>query len=216
MYIIGVTGGIACGKSTISNELSRYGGKIISADNMAHWQMTPSGEIYREYVRHFGHEILNEDDTLNRRKIADIVFNDKTELCWINQTTHPILLRLLRERLNTYQSQNVPIVVLDVPLLFEAGWDKECDEVWAVHLKRNLQIKRLMHRNNLSRTEAEIRIGAQIADEERRKKADIVINNSSTKQKTRDQIKKLMENKFPHLVENYVHCEEEIERLSGN
>ena len=203
MYVIGITGGIACGKSTVSNELRKYGCKIINADNMAHWQMSPDGEIYQAYIKHFGKEILNDEGRINRQKIAEKVFNDKSELDWINRITHPILLKYLRTNLVKYQQEGIPIAVLDVPLLFEAGWDKECDEVWVVQLKPSLQIKRLTERNQLSQEEAEHRIGAQINFEKRLKMADEIINNGKNKKRTRAQIRKLMAKKFPHLISNY-------------
>ena len=203
MYVIGVTGGIACGKSMVSNEIKKYGAKIVNADSMAHWQMQPYGEIYNAYIEHFGKEILNEYEQIDRRIVGEKVFNDKVELQWINNVTHPILLKYMRQRLVNYQQQGIPIVVLDVPLLFEAGWNKECDEVWVVHLRRSLQIRRLMIRNELTQEEAALRIGAQLTADERMKRADIVINNSKNKKSTRTQVNKLMQYKFPHLITNY-------------
>lgn len=216
MYIIGVTGGIACGKSTVSNEIKKYGGKVINADNMAHWQMEPGGEIYRAYVRHFGEGILNEMGQIDRRKVGDIVFNDNIELRWVNNITHPILLKYVRERLIDYQSKGEALVVLDVPLLFEAGWDRECDEVWVVHLKYNRQVKRLMERNNLTLSEAEARINAQISGKERRRRADEIIDNNGYKRITRRQIRRLILNRFPHLSANYERYNENKNRLYYN
>ena len=204
MYIIGVTGGIACGKSMVSNELRKFGARIISADNMIHWLMKPHHEIYNSYVNHFGSDILLKNGQLNRRKIASIVFKDKSQLEWINNETHPILLKLIRERIVAYQRKGVSVVVLDIPLLFEAGWDKECDEVWVVYLKKSLPIKRLMERNQLTQEQAEARIGAQLSAKERLMRADIIINNSTDKTDTRLQVKRLMERKFPHLLKKYI------------
>ena len=203
MYIIGVTGGIACGKSTVSNELSKYGAKIINADKMAHWQLSPGGEIYEAYIEHFGKGILNDEGLIDRRKVAGIVFNNKDELQWINEVAHPILLRHVRERLSKYQSEGVTLVILDVPLLFESGWDRECDEVWVVHLKHARQVNRLMERNNLTLEEAEDRIKAQIPSKERRKRADVVIDNNGYKSSTRKQIRRLIKRRFPHLIKIY-------------
>ena len=188
MYIIGVTGGIACGKSTVSNELSKYGAKIINADNMAHWQLAPGGEIYNAYIDHFGRDILNEEGQIDRQKVASIVFNDKEQLSWINEMAHPIILKHVRQRLVQYQNEGVRLAILDVPLLYEAGWDKECDEVWVVHLKYGRQINRLMERNNLTLEEAESRIKAQISGKTRRKLADVVIDNNDSKSSTQKQI----------------------------
>ena len=220
MYIIGVTGGIACGKSTVSNELSKYGAKIINADKMAHWQLSPGGEIYNAYIRHFGRDILNEEGIINRQKIASIVFNDKEQLDWINETTHPILLKHVRQRLVEYQNLGITLVILDVPLLYEAGWDKECDEVWVVHLKYSRQITRLMERNNLTLEEAESRIKAQISGKARRKLADVVIDNNGYKSATQKQIRRLIRSRFPHLIKNYKRImqrqiQKQIERLLG-
>ena len=203
MYIIGITGGIACGKSTVSKELHKYGAKIINADKMAHWQMSPGGEIYQEYINHFGKDILNEEGLIDRSKIANIVFNDKSELDWINNIAHPILLKHVREQLVANQDTGVTLTVLDVPLLFEAGWDRECDEVWVVHLKPGKQIKRLMERNNLSQEDAAARIKAQLNSKIRRQKADKVIDNNSFKSSTRGQVRSLIKKRFPHLLVNY-------------
>ena len=220
MYIIGVTGGIACGKSTVSNELRKYGAKIINADNMAHWQLAPGGEIYNAYIEHFGRDILNEEGLIDRQKVAAIVFNDKEQLTWINDMAHPILLKHVRQRLVQYQNEGVRLAILDVPLLYEAGWDRECDEVWVVHLKRGRQINRLMERNNLSLEEAESRIRAQISGKTRRKLADVVIDNNDSRSSTQKQIKRLIRRRFPHLIRNYNRfrqrqIQEQIERLLG-
>ena len=214
MYIIGITGGIACGKSTVSNEITKFGGKVINADNIAHWQMAPGGEIYKAYIRHFGKDILNDENLIDRRKVAAIVFNNKSELDWINGTTHPLLLRLMREKLVEYQNKGVPLIALDVPLLYEAGWDVECDEVWVVHLKHNSQVKRLMERNNLTLEEAQARIGAQMSGKERRRRADRVIDNNNYKSSTRRQVRRLILRRFPHLLANYNNYkQQQIERL---
>ncbi len=220
MYIIGVTGGIACGKSTVSNELSKYGAKIINADNIAHWQLAPGGEIYNAYIEHFGRDILNDEGLIDRQKVAAIVFNDKEQLAWINDLAHPILLKHVRQRLVKYQSEGVTLAVLDVPLLFEAGWEKECDEVWVVHLKQGRQVARLMERNNLTFEEASGRIKAQMSGKERRKRADVVIDNNDSKISTKSQIKRLIRCKFPHLLRNYRRyrqrqLKEQFERLLG-
>ncbi len=217
MYIIGITGGIACGKSTVSNELKKYGAKIINADDMAHWQMAPGGEIYNEYIYHFGKDILDEEGLINRRKVADIVFNNKVELNWINSMAHPILLRLVREKLVKYQNSGVKLAVLDVPLLYEAGWHTECDEVWVVYLKYSRQINRLMERNNLTFEQAEARIKVQLSSKEKRKRADKVIDNNGYKSSTRKQVKKFIKRKFPDLVDTYyeLYNQRYFERLLG-
>ena len=220
MYIIGITGGIACGKSTVSNELRKYGARIINADKMAHWQMSPGGEIYNSYINHFGRDILDEEGLIDRRRVANIVFNDKDELNWINDMAHPILLKHVREQLVINQNEGVTLTVLDVPLLFESGWNKECDETWVVYLKPIRQIKRLMERNNLTQEEATSRINAQLSNRERRLLADKIIDNNGYKSSTRGQVRSLIKRRFPHLLKVYndykqKQIERQIERLLG-
>ncbi len=203
MYIIGITGGIACGKSTVSNELSKYGVKIINVDSIAHWQMKPGGKIFNAYINHFGKDILDSAGLIDRRKVAAIVFNDSDQLSWINNAAHPILLNLVRDRLVKYQRKSITLVALDVPLLFEAGWENECDQIWVVSLDRDKQIQRLMQRNHLSKEEAETRINAQMDNDEKIRRADLVIDNNLQKSFVRQQINDFIKKRFPHLLDVY-------------
>ena len=202
MYIIAVTGGIACGKTVVSREIQKFGAEIISADAIAHELSEPGQPIYDAYVRHFGSSILDEQERLDRRMIAGIVFNDLEERKWIDQTTHPLLLNRVRDKLVEVQSRGVPIAVLDIPLLFEAGWQHLADEVWVVWLSKARQFRRLMYRNRLSPFEAAARINSQMDVNRKRALADFVINNSRPRPELKAYIQRLMNRRFPHLTRN--------------
>ena len=192
MHIIGLTGGIACGKSSVSDILAFYGATVIDIDQIAHKLSEPDEKIFNAYISHFGERILSEDGTLDRRSIADIIYNDPNERAWINETSHPILHTALIEEIEICFDYGVNFLVLEIPLLFEAGWEDLSDENWVVILKRQLQIKRLMRRDKLSRDEAILRIDAQMSQEDRIARADVVINNSEMREVTRDRIAALL------------------------
>ncbi len=192
MHIIGLTGGIACGKSSVSDILAFYGATVIDIDQIAHKLSEPDEKIFNAYISHFGERILSEDGTLDRRSIADIIYNDPNERAWINETSHPILHTALIEEIEICFDYGVNFLVLEIPLLFEAGWEDLSDENWVVILKRQLQIKRLMRRDKLSRDEAKLRIDAQMSQEDRIARADVVINNSEMREVTRDRIAALL------------------------
>ena len=180
MKIIGLTGGIACGKSTVSAYLKQKGAYIIDGDAIAKELSVPGKSIWKAYVEHFGDKILNSDKTLNRRLIGQIVFTDESEKMWMNNTMHPLIKQAIIEKIEKYKQNKVKVVVLDIPLLYEANWDKFADEVWVVKIDEQLQIKRIQNRDNLTKEEAISRIKAQMPVIEKAKRADIVIDSSNT------------------------------------
>ena len=189
MYIIGLTGGISCGKSSVSESLRRYCKALtLDIDEVTHWLSEPGGELFEIYVRHFGKEILTCAGTLNKKAIGEIIFNNPAERKWINSVAHPILLNRARDFLVECCEVGAGLVVVEVPLLFEAGWQHLFDEIWAVYTKRQLQIKRLMRRDNLTKEEALARINAQMTREEICSRADVVIRNVKGYYDTRIQI----------------------------
>lgn len=180
MKIIGLTGGIACGKSTVSAYLKQKGAYIIDGDAIAKELSVPGKSIWKAYVEHFGDKILNSDKTLNRRLIGQIVFTDESEKMWMNNTMHPLIKQAIIEKIEKYKQNKVKVVVLDIPLLYEANWDKFADEVWVVKIDEQLQIKRIQNRDNLTKEEAISRIKAQMPVIEKAKRADVVIDSSNT------------------------------------
>ena len=193
MHVIGLTGGIACGKSSVSAELRRMGIPVLDADKMAHELAEPGRELFAAYVEHFGSGILGPEGTLDRRAIADQVFQNPGEREWIDRASHPLLLAEMKRRIESCCAAGAKVVVLDVPLLFEAGWDALCNETWTVSIPPRLQEKRLMLRDHLSLEQVRKRIASQMSLEEKRRRADVVIDNSGAKSQTKRQVRSLME-----------------------
>ena len=193
MKIIGLTGGIACGKSTVSAYLKQKGAIIIDGDKIS-WELSePHKAIWQAYVNHFGTKILNADNSLNRRFIGQIVFSDDAEKNWMNKTMHPLIKDAILEQIEICKQNDVKVVVLDIPLLYEVGWDKFADEVWVVKVSRQLQIKRIQDRDKLTQQEAENRINAQMSVEEKAKRADVVIDSSAAPEITLQKVARICE-----------------------
>ena len=192
MKIIGLTGGIACGKSTVSTELRALGAAIVDADALAHELSQPYQSIYNAYVERFGREIVTVDGTLDRAAIARRVFADPAVRAEVEAIAHPIIRRAAEERLRAARDENKRAAVLDVPLLFEAGWDALADETWVVALPREEQLARLLARDtSMDAGEARARIAAQMPLTEKCARADVVIDNSGTVEEIREYIGKL-------------------------
>ncbi len=188
MFIIGLTGGIACGKSAVSYELRKLGAATYNVDEETHFLLQPEGELFKIYVRHFGKKIVKEDGKLDKKQIGEIIFHDEKERAWINSVAHPILLNRTRQFLINCAECGTAVVVLEVPLLFEAGWQILVDEVWAVYLPREVQMYRLCRRDKITPEQAAARINAQMSVNEIRRRADVVINNSANQNTLRKKI----------------------------
>ena len=192
MRIIGLTGGIACGKSTVSKELCALGAVIIDADALAHELSRPNQSIFSAYVARFGMDIVAEDGTLDRAAIARRVFADPIVRAEVDALVHPLIRTAAEERLRTARENNERAAVLDVPLLFEAGWDALADETWVVALPAEEQLTRLLARDrSMSTREARARIAAQMPLAEKCARADVVIDNRGTQEEVREYIGKL-------------------------
>ena len=192
MKIIGLTGGIACGKSTVSAELRALGAAIIDADALAHELSQPHQPIYNAYVERFGREIVTVDGTLDRAAIARRVFADTALRAEVEAIAHPIIRSAAEERLRAARDENKRAAVLDVPLLFEAGWDALADETWVVALPEEEQLARLLARDKtICESDARARIAAQMPLREKCARADVVIDNSRTQEEVREYIGKL-------------------------
>lgn len=179
MYKIGLTGGIACGKTTIGKFLQEEGAVIIDADAIAHILTMPGKALWQAYYEHFGKKVLLSDNRLNRRMIGNIVFSDSKEKGWINEISHPLIWQEIEKKLHILQQQGEKIAVIDVPLLFETGWNKNVDEIWVVYIDKKTQIERLRQRNNYSYSEARKRIKSQMSLQEKINKADRVIDTGN-------------------------------------
>ena len=191
MKIIGLTGGIACGKSTVSTILKSLGAKILDADAMAHELMQPKQPLWNLYVSHWGDRILKQPGgTLDRRAIGAIVFGNPAERQWLDSAAHPILLKEAQRRLEVFKKQHAKVAVRDVPLLLESGWDCLADEIWVTSVSEDVQLQRLMARNGWTEDEARARIAAQMPLAEKRARADVVLDNSGMLDELRQQVTK--------------------------
>jgi len=193
MRIIGLTGGIASGKSSVARILESLGVVVIDADQLAREAVSPGEEAYRSIVAGFCDGILNPDRTINRQALGKIVFADPAARRRLERITHPAIARLADQRLTALRNAGAPVVVYMSPLLIEAGVTSRVDEIWVVYADRETQVARLMLRDGLGREEALQRLAAQMPMEEKRTLGRIVIDNSGTPEETERQVKDLWE-----------------------
>jgi dephospho-CoA kinase len=183
MILVGLTGGVATGKSTVAKMFKQCGAAVIDADQLAHDVVKPGKPAWREIVKTFGKTILNTDRTLNRRELGSLVFGSRAKLRRLEHIIHP---RVAREqaRLTKQAAKKDPhaVVIYDVPLLFEAGIDKRVDRTIVVTADRDTQIARLKKRNGLSRADAIRRITSQMPLSKKIRLADIVIDGTRPRQ----------------------------------
>jgi dephospho-CoA kinase len=185
MKVIGLTGGIASGKSTVALALADLGAVIIDGDQIAHHLMEPHQPVWDDIVAHFGPKILNPDMTIDRVKLGAIVFEDSQQISQLNRIAHPRIVASIKEDMRKINDDHPDsVVVLDIPLLYEAHMDKLCDQVWVVWIPRETQIARLMERNGLSREDALHRIDSQMSLDEKARRAAVVIDNSGSIEET--------------------------------
>ncbi|MDO4540370.1 MAG: dephospho-CoA kinase [Syntrophomonadaceae bacterium] len=178
MKIIGLTGGIASGKSTASQILRELGAAVIDTDKLAHRIMEPEQPAWHDIVEHFGPEVLNQDKTIDRAAMSAIVFRQPDRLELLNRITHPRVFEMLRQELAHQEAQRPDgPVFIEAAILFESGLDEMCDEVWVVWVDSDTQIKRLMERNGFDREEAARRIAAQMPLDEKARRAEVLIDN---------------------------------------
>lgn len=179
MHIIGVTGAIGSGKSIVSKILSDLGAVIIDADVLARAVTSKGSEALSELVSYFGAEILNENGELNRKKLAELAFNDKIKLHALNSITHKHIVRKIKLAVENIKAAGKnEVVVIDAPLPVENGFLDVVDEVWVVTSDREKRIKRIMERSGYTGEEAESRINSQMKDEEYLKLATEVLENN--------------------------------------
>ena len=188
MKIIGLTGGIASGKSTVSAMLKKKGYAVLDADKIA-WQLAePYHPLWQEYKNRYGDRVLQEDKTLNRLAVADIVFANPQERQWMDSMAHPIIKAEIKRQLAELKNNGCKVVFLDVPLLYESGWDAMADITWVVYVSRENQVQRLCSRNGFTVEEAQRRIRVQMSMEEKRARAQVVIDNNGDLKQLRQQV----------------------------
>lgn len=180
MRVIGLTGGIACGKSNVSETLRDLGAVIIDGDVLSRELTAPGGEALPAIRARFGDGVFHEDGTLNRRGLGTVIFgNDEARLA-LDHIMQPLLWALIRRRMEEARAAGSAICVLDMPLLYEAGLDALCDTVWCVYIPEETQIERLTARDGFTREEALSRLRSQMPAKEKAEKAQVVIDTSGS------------------------------------
>ncbi len=175
--IIGLTGGIGTGKTTVSNYLATtYHLPVLDADIYARVAVFVGSPVLEAIIERYGSDILLPDGNLNRQQLGQLVFSSLAERQWLEQQIHPYV----RERMVRAIDELIPTVVLVVPLLFEAGMTSLVTEIWVVYCSRQQQLERLMQRSLLTLEEAQARINSQMPLKEKCDRADVVLDNSST------------------------------------
>ena len=186
--IIGITGSIASGKSTVTEFLRQQGYQVIDADQVVHELQEPGGRLYQALLSAFGSAILQEDGRLDRPKLGAMIFGNPELLEQSSQIQNQIIREELVGRRDLL-AETEDIFFMDLPLLFELQYEDWFDQIWLVDVTEETQLSRLMSRNALSQEEAEKRIAAQLSLREKRKRADVLIDNNGSLEATRQQIR---------------------------
>lgn len=193
MKIIGLTGGIASGKSLVAGILEELGAVVIDADQLAREVVKPGKEPLRMIVESFGESILQPDGTLDRKALGRIVFSDPDARALLERITHPAIIRLAEERLAGELRKGTETVFYMVPLLLEAGLASSVDEIWVVYADNETQVERLMKRDRIERDEALRKIDAQMPMDEKIRFGKVIIDNRGTPEGTRRKVTELWE-----------------------
>lgn len=198
-YIVGLTGGIASGKSNIARTLLSFGIPVIDADEISHELTKPNGHALPHLRAQFGDDIFLENGELSRSALAAIVFHDDKALSDLNAIMHPMIFAEMKRRLQALAHE--PVVVLEIPLLFETGTQRCCDEVWTAYVPYEEQLRRLMKRK-VSREHAIARIDSQMPAKSRNEQSDHIIDTSGTYEQTQTQVESLWQDlkRRLHLV----------------
>lgn len=187
--IIGLTGGIATGKSTVGSMLAGLGARLVDADAVAREIVLPGEPALEAIVSSFGQAVLQPDGTLNRSALGGIVFQDPDALAKLEAITHPAIRKRMWDRIHTYAEENPDgLIIGDVPLLYETKQESLYEGVLVVYVPEEQQIARLMKRNAMPEEEARRRVSLQLDIEEKRRRADWVIDNSGTLEETQEQV----------------------------
>ena len=194
--VVGLTGGISTGKSTVTNIIIEDGFKVIDADKIAREVVEIGKPAYEDIVRVFGEEILDKNLNIDRKKLGSIIFSNKEYRMKLNAIVHPRVFQTMREKLKDYSIENA-VVFLDIPLLIEEmdiinGYGINFDEIWVVYTKEKIQIERLMDRDNISYQDAYKKIKSQMPIEQKTEYANRIIDNNNGLNELVVQVKKLL------------------------
>jgi len=191
MFVIGLIGGIGSGKTSVSEILNSLGVDVIDADKVGHEVYIPDSEGWRKVISVFGQGIVDQQNEIDRKKLGAIVFGDPKEMDKLNKLMHPIMYKLIQEKINKLADNGVEFVVLEAAILLEANWQPLTDEIWLAKSDQEIVIERVQLRNKFTREEIIKRIQSQMSNEEREKHADIVISNDGTLEELKETVRSL-------------------------
>lgn len=190
--LVGLTGGIASGKSTVSKMLSQVGFPIVDADLVVHRLQQPGQPGFERLVDQFGQSILTTAGQLDRQRLGQMAFRDANTRRELNRVMQPLIRDTIFDQINELKKAGMPAIILDAPLLLEQHYDEDCDLVVVVAVDHETQLARLMARNNYSRVEAEERVDSQMPLSQKKKLADLVIDNNGNYQQLQTQVAQLV------------------------
>lgn len=194
MRIIGITGGIGSGKSTVTSMLRERGYTVVDADELSREVCKKGTPLLRLLVREFGIEIIKEDGTLNRSKLADLAFESQQGTRRLNELVQTAILVRAMEFFNRLKlSGDIDVCFFDVPMLYEAGWDRYTDSVWLVTAPQQIRLKRVVKRDRSRKQEVLARMKLQMSEEEKISRADVVLDNSGTEAELKAQVERAIE-----------------------
>jgi dephospho-CoA kinase len=193
MKVIGLTGGIGSGKSTVSQLLSELGANVLDADKVGHQCYQPGTETWKDVVDAFGEEIVAPDGSIDRKKLGAIVFKDPEALTRLNQIMHPRMYDMMADQIEEYRLGGAEVVVLEAAILLEAGWTPLVDEIWITVASEPTVVQRVRERTGLPEEQIRSRIRSQLSNEERKGKADLVISNDGGLDELRKKVEELWE-----------------------
>lgn len=180
MRVIGLTGGIACGKSNVSRALADLGAVVIDGDLLSRELTVPNGPALPAIREAFGDGVFHPDGTLNRGALGAVIFGDDQARARLDDIMQPMILQLIHQRMEEARQKGTAVCVLDMPLLYEVGLEALCDTVWCVYIPEEIQIARLMARDSFSREEALARLRSQMPAAEKARRANVVIDTSGS------------------------------------
>lgn len=189
--VIGLTGGIASGKSTVSELLAAHGFKVVDADVAARQAVAKGTKGLEQVKAVFGEAAIDKDGNMDRAYVGDVIFNHPEKRLELNEIVHPIVHDIMQQEKEDYLKQGFN-VIMDIPLLFENELQDTVDEVWLVYTSESIQIERLMERNDLSMEDAKARVYSQISIDKKRRMADHEIDNRDTKLELKQNLEQLL------------------------
>ena len=188
MKIVGLTGGISSGKSTVSSYLKQLKIPVIDADEVARKVVEPNSQGARKIRKTFSSDVFEEDGSLNRQKLGSLIFSNAENRQKLDDLLQPLIKIMILDEIEEYRQKGENMIVLDLPLLFEKHYEKLCEEIIVVYIPKELQLERLMRRNQYTKQEALSRIDSQLSIEEKRKRATVLLDNQGTIQQLYQQV----------------------------